>query len=171
MKLKYTAAICALASSFSYADICSSPSKDGNTFNGPTMCSKGRINDQMVVNGPLKLDGTSITNTLTVNGPLDGQNFRVNDLIINGPTTVSSSEFKKITAHGPIILTNSEVGSIFMPGPGRYDLEKICLGGKTTVKNIIVKSGKGVVYIDKNAKIDKKNISGAVVKAFDSSEC
>ncbi|MCC2624287.1 MAG: hypothetical protein K0R14_160 [Burkholderiales bacterium] len=171
MKLRYVAVICTLASSMSYADICTSPSKDGNSFNGPTSCEKGRISKQMVVNGPLKLEGTSIANTLTINGPLNGQNFKINDLIINGPTTASGSEFKKITAHGPVLLTDSKVDTILMPGPSRYDLEKICLSGKTTVKNIIVKSGKGIIYLQEGAKITGGTPKGAKVVAYDAGEC
>ncbi len=170
MKLKYIAAICTLASSFSYADICTSPAKDGNNFNGPTICGKGRISKQIVVNGPLKLDSTNIANTLTVNGPLTGQDFKVNEVIINGPTTASSAEFKKIDAHGPVLLTDSKADTIFMPGSSKYDLEKICLSGKTTVKNITVKSGKGVIYLQEGAKITGKT-KGAEIKKYDASEC
>jgi|SRR6185437_8431546 len=171
MKFKYITAICALVSSFSYADVCSLSvgAKKGNTFNGPTSCNADSVGS-ITVNGPLQLDGTKITGTLTLNGPLTTQKSNVNYLAINGPTTSSASKFKAITAHGPIILTDSQVDTILMPGPSHLDLEKICLNGKTTVKNITVKSGKGVIYKSDDAKISGK-VSGAEVRPYAADEC
>lgn len=171
MKYKYITLISVLITSLSYADVCSLPfgKKEGNTFNGPTTCGTGRL-DTMVVNGPLKLDETKIKGTLTVNGPLNAQKASANILEIKGPSNIEHGQFKRINAHGPIILTDSKVDSILMPGPSRYDLEKICLIGKTTVGQITVKSGKGVIYKQDSATISSKP-TGATVKKFDASEC
>ncbi|HLX54898.1 MAG TPA: hypothetical protein VKR58_13215 [Aquella sp.] len=171
MKFKYLTAICALVSSFSYADVCSLSvgAKKGDTFNGPTSCSTGSMGS-FGVNGPLQIDGTKITGKLTINGPLTANKANVNNLVIKGPTTATDSQFKTINAHGPVILTDSKVDSILMPGPDHLDLEKICLNGKTMVKNITVKSGKGVIYKQIEAKISGK-VSGAVVKPYAADEC
>lgn len=172
MTFKYLAPICILLSTISYADVCSlsAGAKIGNSFNGPTSCGVGNVSS-VKVNGPVDISGTIITDTLTINGPLTAQKSKVNNLVINGPINSSSSTFNIIRAHGNIMLTDSMAGSVIMPDSGRAnDPEKICLIGKTSVKNITFDGGNGIVYKQQTAKITGKAL-GATIKDFSGTEC
>jgi hypothetical protein len=129
--------------------------ENGVEYNGPSACKQAIVHD-LKVNGPLTMVNSIQTGKLVINGPLTAENSQLAEVVINGPLTAKNVIIKEqlTISSNYFSLENSKTKNILvlkMQGSQRVKLKNSIVDG-----NLIFKSGKGKLLMDKTSKITGK---------------
>jgi hypothetical protein len=120
---------------------------------------------KVTISGAVELENSIFKGPLTVKGSLEAQHstFETTVEVKGGVAFSNNTRAADIIVAGGIILENSQVNNITVQSLRKG---KVVIRGKnaTVTGTITFNSGKGIVYLQDHASLDKNQVEGGIIK-------